>query len=54
MVEVRGDLFLSSKGDDFRFVGVGSEDIAVLSKMSDLDRSQGIEMLTAKDDGDNE
>jgi hypothetical protein len=54
MMEVRGELFLSSKGDDLRFVGVGSKDVAILSKMSDLDKSQGIGTLTAKDDGNNE
>jgi hypothetical protein len=29
VVEVRGDSFLGGLGDDFGFVGVGGEDVAV-------------------------
>lgn len=34
-MEVRGELFLRGKGDDLGFVGVGSKDVAILSKLSD-------------------
>lgn len=34
-MEVRGELFLRGKGDDLGFLGVGSKDVAILSKLSD-------------------
>lgn len=35
LMEVRGELFLRGKGDDLGFLGVGSKDVAILSKLSD-------------------
>lgn len=59
-MEVRGELLLRGKGDDLGFVGVGSKDVAILSKLSDRLKKKKkkvkgrMNMLTAKDDGHNE